>query len=231
MVVPGSARLEAFDVRTGLRLWGVAGSGAENLGTPVADGGHVYMIVRGFPTPVFETWEALLARYDANGDGRISRSEVKDRPTYFEQFDYVDVDRDGFFSAAEWTEMRKVGVGNFGLISLRLDDNAPATPVVAWRVEKNLPYVPAPILHKGIIYMIKSGGIVTAVDASTGTVINRGASGRCAGRVLCVAGCRRRQGLLLERRGQGHRHTGWPRLDGLEGERSRGGDLRHAGAR
>ena len=141
VVVPGSARLEAFDVRTGLRLWGVAGSGAEDLGTPVADGGHVYMIVRGFPTPVFETWEALLARYDANGDGRISRSEVKDRPTYLEQFDYVDVDRDGFFSAAEWTEMRKVGVGNFGLISLRLDDNAPATPVVAWRVEKNLPYV------------------------------------------------------------------------------------------
>ena len=173
LVVPGSARIEAFDVKTGTRLWGVAGSGAENLGTPLADSGHVYVTVRGFPTPVFETWDALRMQYDSNGDGRVSRSELKDRPTYFEQFNYVDVDRDGFFSEAEWTQMRNVGVGNFGLISLRLGDTAPTTPDVVWRFEKNLPYVPAPILYKGIIYMIKTGGIVTAVDASTGTLLTQ----------------------------------------------------------
>jgi outer membrane protein assembly factor BamB len=171
LVVPGSARIEAFDLQTGDRLWGVAGSGAENLGTPLADGDHVYVTVRGFATPTFETWESLLARYDANRDGRVSRSEVKDRPVYFEQFNYADVDRDGFFSEAEWTEMRNVGVGNFGLISLRLGDKAPTAPDVAWRFQKNLPYVPAPVLYKGLIYMIKSGGIVTAVDASTGALV------------------------------------------------------------
>jgi outer membrane protein assembly factor BamB len=40
-----------------------------------------------------------------------------------------------------------------------------------WRVEKNLPYVPAPVLYRGIIYMVKTGGIITAVDAATGTVL------------------------------------------------------------
>jgi outer membrane protein assembly factor BamB len=173
LVVPGSARIEAFDVNTGTRLWEVAGSGAENLGTPLADGAHVYVNVRGFPTPAFETWDALRTRYDSNGDGRVSRSEVKDQPTYFEQFNYVDVDRDGFFSEAEWTQKRNAGVGHFGLMSLRLGDTAPTTPDVVWRFEKNLPYVPAPILYKGIIYMIKSGGIVTAVDASTGTLLTQ----------------------------------------------------------
>ena len=39
---------------------------------------------------------------------------------------------------------------------------------MAWRFEKNLPYVPAPVLYEGIIYMVKSGGILTAVDAATG---------------------------------------------------------------
>jgi outer membrane protein assembly factor BamB len=181
LVVPGSARIEAFDVQTGSRLWGIAASGAENLGVPLADGEHVYVNVGGFPTPVFETWEALLARHDANGDGRISRDEVKDRKVYFEQFNYADVDRDGFFSQAEWTEMRNVGVGNFGLISLRLGEKPPTASDVLWRMEKNLPYVPAPVLYKGIIYMVKSGGIVTAVDAATGTLLKEARAGDALG--------------------------------------------------
>jgi outer membrane protein assembly factor BamB len=168
LVVPGSARIEALDVTTGTRLWAIPGSGAENLGVPVADAGHVYVNVRGFPAPTFESWEVLLARYDANTDQRISREEVKGNNTYFEQFNYVDVDRDGSFSQAEWTTMRSMGVGNFGLIALRLGDRAPTPSDVVWRVERNLPYVPAPVLYRGIIYMVKSGGIITAIDASTG---------------------------------------------------------------
>src|SRR5687767_6035391 len=102
--------------------------------------------------PSFETWATLLEKYDANSDRRISRDEVKTHKTYFEQFSYVDVDRDGFFSDAEWNAMRNAGVGNFGLTALQLGATG-LSPEIAWRFERNLPYVPAPLLYKGIIFM------------------------------------------------------------------------------
>ena len=33
---------------------------------------------------------------------------------------------------------------------------------------------PSPLLYKGVIYMVKSGGIVTALDAAQGTVLKQG---------------------------------------------------------
>ncbi len=93
-------------------------------------------------------------------------------------------------SEAEWTTMRNVGVGNFGLTALQLDSEPRENPKVLWRVERNLPYVPAPVLYRGIIYMVKNGGIITAVDATTGTVLKEARAGDARGQYLAspVAG-------------------------------------------
>jgi len=131
----------------------------------------VYVNVRGFAAPTFPAWSAVRGDFDANHDGRLSREEVKANATYYEQFSYADVDRDGYFSEAEWTDMRNAGVGNFGLTALQVNPGPYANATVLWRVERNLPYVPAPVLYQGIIYMVKTGGIITAVDAATGTVL------------------------------------------------------------
>jgi outer membrane protein assembly factor BamB len=171
LIVPGSARIEGFELVTGRRMWAVAGSGAENLGVPLVGDGRVYVTVRGFSTPAFVPWASVVAEYDKDGNGRLSRAEVRAHPVYFEQFNHADTNRDGEFSEEEWTDMRNVGLENFGLTALALDGASVDTPRVLWRVEKNLPYVPAPVLYKGIIYMVKSSGIITAVDASSGDVL------------------------------------------------------------
>jgi outer membrane protein assembly factor BamB len=46
-----------------------------------------------------------------------------------------------------------------------------STPNVAWSLDRDTPYVPSPVVHDGILYVLKSNnGILTAFDARTGTV-------------------------------------------------------------
>jgi outer membrane protein assembly factor BamB len=172
LVVPGSARIEGFDLETGGRLWAVSGSKAENLGVPLIDGDRVYVNVRGHAEPVFPTWLNLLSTYDADKDGRVLREEVRTEATYFEQFNYADTDRDGYLNEAEWTRIRDAGVGRFGLMAIRLDEAIDDSSVL-WRLERNVPYVPAPLLYDGLIYMVKSGGIASVVDPATGTLLKQ----------------------------------------------------------
>jgi outer membrane protein assembly factor BamB len=45
---------------------------------------------------------------------------------------------------------------------------------ILWRYYKSLPNVPSPLLYKGVLYMMKEGGILTALDAATGAVLKQG---------------------------------------------------------
>ena len=49
----------------------------------------------------------------------------------------------------------------------------PAT-AVRWRVQKNVPYIPAPVLYQGVYYMVKTGGIITTLDPATGKLLKEG---------------------------------------------------------
>ena len=169
LVVPGSERIEGIDATTGRQLWALEGSRAENLGVPLVDGRRVYVNVRGVAGS-WPTWAAVLAEHDANADARITRDELRSRPTWIRSFKYADINRDDAIVEPEWLRMTSVGFGNFGLTALDTDPTEPARVQLAWRVEKNLPYVPAPVLYRGTIYMVKTGGILTAVDAASGAV-------------------------------------------------------------
>ena len=48
--------------------------------------------------------------------------------------------------------------------------------VALWRFKKNLPFVPTPVVYDGLLYMVKAGGIVTAIDPATGQAIKEGRS-------------------------------------------------------
>jgi outer membrane protein assembly factor BamB len=43
---------------------------------------------------------------------------------------------------------------------------------VVWSYDRDTPYVPSPVLHEGILYMLKrNNGVLTALDAATGKVL------------------------------------------------------------
>src|SRR6185369_485903 len=42
---------------------------------------------------------------------------------------------------------------------------------VAWKYHRGVPYVATPLLDRGILWMVKDGGLVTKLDAKTGRVL------------------------------------------------------------
>ena len=40
-----------------------------------------------------------------------------------------------------------------------------------WKYTRGIPYVPTPLLDKGILWMVKDGGIVTKLEAVSGRVL------------------------------------------------------------
>jgi len=44
---------------------------------------------------------------------------------------------------------------------------------VVWEVNRNIPEIPSPIFYDGRIYMVRDGGIVSAVDADSGRILYR----------------------------------------------------------
>ena len=44
---------------------------------------------------------------------------------------------------------------------------------VKWELNRGIPEIPSPIFHRDRIYMVRSGGVLTAVNAITGKIIYR----------------------------------------------------------
>jgi outer membrane protein assembly factor BamB len=59
------------------------------------------------------------------------------------------------------------------LKAVRVSDakgNIDGTSAIVWSLDRDTPYVPSPVLVDGVLYFLKSNsGILTAVDAKTGT--------------------------------------------------------------
>ena len=55
------------------------------------------------------------------------------------------------------------------ILALSLEDGS-----VRWAYRKGQGYVPSPIFHRGVLYLVSDGGILTALDGTTGEVIYEG---------------------------------------------------------
>lgn len=178
LIVLGTTRLDSYYLATGeTRWWMPIGSGGA-LGTPVAGNGTLFVSTLGSTEPYMPTFEAVLALYDKDHDGRLSRDEFKDDKDLGEHFGWIDTDGDNFITAAEWNEARNSGIGEYGALAIqpgaaqgKLDPAA-----VRWRFKKNLPYIPAPLVYQDVYYMVRTGGIITALDPATGRLLKEGRS-------------------------------------------------------
>jgi outer membrane protein assembly factor BamB len=138
----------------------------------------------GSSDPNLPAFETALASYDRDKDGRLSHEEFKGDKDIGEHFGWIDINSDGFVTASEWNTTRMLGVGtDFGAVALRpasLEGKVdPAT--VLWRSKKNLPYIPAPLVYQGVMYLVKTGGIITSLDPATGKLLKEGRSREALG--------------------------------------------------
>jgi len=175
LLVFGSHALDAYALDTGERLWWVGQLGYFPKGVPVLGRDMVYVSAPGSDQPMMPSFEENLKKYDANGDGRIHRDEMKSEPYIQEHFGWVDSNGDGYMDEREYDFIRSAASAGHGLAAVRLGGTGDRTASgVVWRNKKAYPNVPAPLLYKGVLYGVKTGGIITALDPSTGEVLKAG---------------------------------------------------------
>lgn len=183
LVVLGSTRLDGYAIATGEPLWWLLLGSSGSMGTVVAGGETLYVSTVGSTEPMLPTFDSVLDKFDTNKDRRLSHAEFLADKEMGEHFGWIDIDSDGIITDAEWNTTRGLGLGEYGAIAVRpgarhgrLEPSA-----VLWRLQKNLPYIPAPLLYRDVLYLVKDGGIITTVDPATGRMIKEGRSSRAPG--------------------------------------------------
>ena len=205
-----------FDLETGLRKWWVTAN-TQGAGTPVAGPDAIYIgewFTGGepdlrVPMPDFD---ALIGKYDKNGDGLLSAGEFPERILQNHRsgldglpgadgtvsgksaFASADKNRDGKIDRMEWAEFLK-GTNpseEHGLAAIRPGGEGDVTSTrVLWKQSRGVPEVPAPLYYKGRVYAVTYGGIVSCLDAASGKVVFRerlGAAGAYFASPVAAAG-------------------------------------------
>ena len=183
LIVLGSTRLDAYDLKTGINHWWLPLGSSGSLGTPLIDGDTLMISTLGGSEPMIPTFASVLAKYDKDKDERLSLEEFRNDPNLGDQFGWIDENDDKIILAAEWETARGYGLGEWGAIAVR-PGNARGqltASAVRWRVQKNLPYIPTPLLYQGVYYMVKTGGIITSLDPVTGRLLKQGRSSNAIG--------------------------------------------------
>ena len=176
ILVFGNRRLDAYSPEDGDVLWSVTGFGYFVIGGPIlGDGEILFLSASGTDQPQLPPFEETLKAYDTNGDGKLEREELKANAESYEHYGYVDTNADKFIDASEYDFMRMASVGGQGFAAVSLKGHGKSTECnILWRYPKTYPETSTPILYQGILYGVKDGGIIVALDPATGKVLKDG---------------------------------------------------------
>jgi len=178
LIVLGSTRLDAYARETGEPRWWLPLGSNGSMGIAVAVGDTLFVSTAGSTEPALPPFASYLEKLDTNKDGRLSAQEFSADKEMGEHFGWIDGDGDGTITEKEWTTTANLAAGEYGTIAVRpggargkIEPSA-----VLWRFQKNLPYIPAPLIYQNVLYLVKSGGIVTSLDPATGRPLKEGRS-------------------------------------------------------
>ena len=177
VLVLGSNTLDAYSLDKGERLWWVTKVGTYPKGVPALNGDMVYVNGEGSDQPFLPAFDDGLKKYDKDNDHRIQYDEMKSDPEYQEHFGWLDANGDGSIDRAEYDFVRTgTSTSGHGITAVRLaGGSGDLTPTnVVWRLKKSYPNIPAPLVYRDVMYLMKEGGIVSSINPATGDVLKMG---------------------------------------------------------
>jgi outer membrane protein assembly factor BamB len=180
VIVSGAYELNAYDLKTGAKKWWVSGMAWQAKSVPVVHNGILYVHSwMAAPTElghkeVTLSWTEALAEYDKNKNGAIDKDEYPDESLRRIWFLY-DLDDDNVLGESDWRYLLARGKAKNGLYAIRLGGKGDVTNThVLWRYDKGLPNIPSPLLFDGVLYVLREGGILTALNPKDGSVLKQG---------------------------------------------------------
>jgi len=178
VIVSGSYQVAAYSLDNGEKLWWVRGMAWQAKSVPIVDGDRLY--VHSWMASPSELglhkqppFEQMLKEHDANHDGKLSKDEVPDEELKKLWFLW-DLDQNGSLDEHEWNNLRAMDEAGNALFAIKLGGSGDITGSVQWKFEKSLPNIPSPMLYKGVLYVLREGGVMTALDPVTGAVLKQG---------------------------------------------------------
>ncbi|HET6879575.1 MAG TPA: PQQ-binding-like beta-propeller repeat protein [Pirellulales bacterium] len=179
IIVAGALQLVAYDADNGEKLWWVNGLARIVNPTPAQALGLVFVATwsPGGDTDArlaMDPWKAAVKKWDADGDGKLSREEVSD-PEVLDRFFRIDLNQDKLLDEPEWAKYARVfELAQNTLLAIRPGGSGDVTEhAVVWEYRKGLPYVPSPVVYRDVLYMVKNGGILTTLKAADGRVLKQ----------------------------------------------------------
>jgi outer membrane protein assembly factor BamB len=177
LLVAGALELAGYDPANGSKLWWIDGLARIVIPTPVPVGDMVYMgswAPGGDPSRriTFDTWPVALSKWDVNHDGKLSRNEIQN-PDVLDRFYRMDLNQDGVLDQQEWERQARVfRQAQNALLAIKPEGTGElGAGAVVWKHSRGVPYVATPVVDRGMLYMVKEGGIVTKLDLATGRLL------------------------------------------------------------
>ena len=178
IVVPGAYRMAGYSM-DGREIWRLDGLTYQVKSGPVVDGDRLYFngwAIGGEPGSRLELppWEEVRARFDSDGDGELAKSELME-DWHPSNWDMHDRNHNGTLNERDWVHYRARRVSENSCIAIRLGGSGDVTRShLLWRYQKSLPEVASPVLYRGVLYLVRNGGIVTTLDPENGEVLKQG---------------------------------------------------------
>jgi len=181
IVMAATLRIVGYDFETGKENWSVGGvSRIINMSPIAGEDGNLYVACWApggdenarIQVPPFGEFSK---ESDKNSNQTIEVEEVED-PAVKQRFSQIDRDKSGSITETEWEGMRRVfDNARNQIVGIKPGGVGDITKThVLWSFNRQLPYCPTPLYHDGRIYMVKDGGIFTALDSKTGLAIKSG---------------------------------------------------------
>jgi outer membrane protein assembly factor BamB len=179
VIVPGSYQMTSYDVSTGELIWRARGLTYQVKSVPVIGNGTLYFngwAPGGEPSERMELpgFDDMLARHDKDRDGKLSKEEVP-KSIHPATWDMQDLDKDGLLDKKDWLYYSMRRTSSNAALAIKLNGRGDVTNShVLWRYDKSLPDVPAILLYRDVLYLVRNGGVLQTLDPATGKPLKQG---------------------------------------------------------
>jgi len=181
IVVAGSLKLVAYDPSNGKSIWWINGLSRIVDTTPVVRGDRMFVATwtpGGDPSEriSMESFEEALKAYDKNSDNEVGKDELPKGSPVTPRFFRIDLDQNQKLNLEEWNAHARVfELAQNVAMSVKAGGQGDVTEThVDWIQRKSLPTVPSPLVYRNEFYMIKDGGIMTALNVTNGEILQQG---------------------------------------------------------
>ena len=170
VIVAGSRGVDAYELGTGKTVWSLDGIGAGPIASPVLAGDQLFVATISHTESGWMEYSEVLEN-DANEDGELSKVELEG-VWLAKHFGWVDVDGDGSLSEKDWDALTaELSTDDWGATAIRIAPDGRSAKL-EWNYQKNVPYIPTPLVYDGLLYLVKDG-VVTSLQPETGELVRR----------------------------------------------------------